>query len=259
MSRNIGILNYKGGTGKTTTAINLAAGLARRGEQVLCIDLDPQGSLATQLGVKVSKTLAELFENEASVPECVYPARDYLDVLPGSRKLLSVDGSLWKMESASKARRVLAEKLHDVRGLYDFIIIDFPPSANKVSENGLMVVNELLIPMPMSHLALVGTYQVIGTLKAISKIPNHQVRLSWILPTLFNGQLRKDRSILASMKRQFPKEITPPIRNNVRLAEAPAHQKTIFEYAARSKGAQDYAQLVELVMTQNTKESKLCI
>ena len=233
MSRNIGILNYKGGTGKTTTAINLAAGLARLGHQVLCIDLDPHGSLATQFGVKFSKTLAELFEGKASIPECIYPARDYLDVLPGSPKLLSVDGSLWKLESAGKARRVLSEKLNGVRGLYDFIIIDFPPSANKVSENGSMVVNELIIPMPMSHLALVGTYQVIGTLKAISKIPNHQVRLSWILPTLYNGRLRKDRSILASMERQFPGEVAKPIRNNVRLAEAPAHQKSIYEYGCK--------------------------
>ena len=109
MSRNIGILNYKGGTGKTTTAINLAAGLARRGNRVFCIDLDPQGSLASQLGINSTKTLAELFVNEAAVQECIYPARDNLDVLPGSRKLLSVDGILWKMESASKARRILAE------------------------------------------------------------------------------------------------------------------------------------------------------
>ncbi len=247
MSRNIGILNYKGGTGKTTTTINLAAGLALRGKQVLCIDLDPQGSLAAQFGIKPLMTLAELFEDKAAVPDCIYPARDHLDVLPGSHKLLSIDGALWKMESASAARRILSKKLAAFRDGYDFVIIDFPPSANKVSENGLMIVNELIIPMPMSHLALVGTYQVIGTLKAISKIPDHQVRLSWILPTLYNGRLRKDRSILASMERQYPGEIAQPIRNNVRLAEAPAYQKTIYEYAPRSYGAQDYAALVELV------------
>lgn len=253
MSRNIGILNYKGGTGKTTTAISLAAGLARRGKRVMCIDLDPQGSLAVQLGIKPSNTLAELFENKVTLQDCIYPARENLDVLPGSRKLLSVDGSLWRMESPSKARRILSEKLNGVRDEYDFIIVDFPPSANKVSENGLMVVNELIIPMPMSHLALVGTYQVIGTLKAISKIPNHQVRLSWILPTLYNGRLRKDRSILESMSRQFPREVAKPIRSNVRLAEAPAYQKTIYEYAPRSNGAQDYAQLVELVAVPTDK------
>jgi chromosome partitioning protein len=250
MSRNIGVLNYKGGTGKTTTAINLAAGLAMRGNHVLCIDLDPQGSLAAQLGIKPTQNLADLFLDDTDIQACIYPARDQLDVLPGSRKLLNVDGQLWKMENAGEARRILHWKLKEVRKQYDYIIVDFPPSANKVSENGLMVVNELLIPMPMSHLALVGTYQVIGTLKAISKIPNHQVRLAWIVPTLYNGRLRKDRAILASMQRQFPNEVAEPIRSNVRLAEAPAYQKTIYEYAPRSYGAQDYAALVELVANQ---------
>jgi chromosome partitioning protein len=255
MSRNIGILNYKGGTGKTTTAINLAAGLALRGNRVLCIDLDPQGSLAAQLGIKPGPTLADLFSDQATLPACIYDARDNLDLIPGSRKLLSIDGSLWKMVSAHAARRVLANRLDGIQGEYDFVIVDFPPSANKVSENGLMVVNELLIPMPMSHLALVGTYQVIGTLKAISRIPNHQVQLGWILPTLYNSRLRKDRAILASMKRQFPDQVAKPIRSNVRLAEAPAYQKTIFEYAPRSHGAQDYAALVETVADQNTEEN----
>lgn len=254
MSRNIGILNYKGGTGKTTTAISLAAGLARRGPRVLCIDLDSQGSLAAQLGLKPRLTLADLFRGQAHIRDCILPARDHLDVLPGSRKLLNADGALWKMGDARAARRVLAGKLADVQDEYDFMIIDFPPSANKVSENGLMIAEELIIPMPMSHLALVGTYQVIGTLKAISKIPHHTVRLGWILPTLYNGRLRKDRTILESMKRQFPGQIAKPIRANVRLAEAPAHQKTIYEYAPRSHGAKDYAALVELVTGQTGEE-----
>ena len=105
----------------------------------------------------------------------------------------------------------------------------------------------------MSHLALVGTYQVIGTLKAISKIPDHQVRLGWIIPTLYNSRLRKDRAILASLDRQFPDQVARPIRSNVRLAEAPAHQKTIYEYAPRSYGAQDYAALVETIIDQKAK------
>lgn len=255
MSRKIGILNFKGGTGKTTTAINLSAGLALRGNRVLCIDLDPQGSLAAQLGQKPFQTLAELFQGEATLDECIYSARDNLDILPGSRKLLTVDGWLWQMESINTARQVLSNRLaDDVLEKYDFVVVDFPPSANRVSENGLMIINELLIPMSMNHLALVGTYQVIGTLKAISQIPEHQIHLSWIVPTSFDERLRKDRSILASLERQFPNQVSVPIRKNVRLAEAPAYQKTIFEYAPKSYGSQDYAKLVELVIDQTTEE-----
>jgi chromosome partitioning protein len=248
MSRNIGILNYKGGTGKTTTAINLSHGLALTGNRVLCIDLDPQGSLITQLGVKPGPTLSDLFTDLAAVHECIYQGRQNLDVLPGSRRLLNVDGWLWKMESSATARQILVSKLQELKSEYDFMVVDFPPAANKISENGLMVVNEIIVPMPMSHLALVGTYQVVGTLKAISRIPNHHVQLGWILPTLFNGRLRKDRSILESMKRQFPGQVARPIRNNVRLAEAPAYKKTIYEYAPRSNGAKDYDALTELVI-----------
>jgi chromosome partitioning protein len=255
MSRNIGILNYKGGTGKTTTAINLSAGLALRGSRVLCIDLDPQGTLAAQLGIKPSFTLADLFKDNATAQRCIYSARDNLDVISGSRKLLAVVGELWQMESASRARKVLGSKLDGVFDKYDFVIVDFPPSANKVSENGLMIIHELLIPMPMNHLALVGTYQVVGTLKAISKISDHQVRLTWIVPTMFNERLRKDRAILASMEQQFPGQVAPPIRGNVRLAEAPASQETIYEYAPRSHGAHDYAQLVELIV-QSAEEDE---
>jgi chromosome partitioning protein len=171
---------------------------------------------------------------------------------------LVVDGLLWRKESASAARFVLFDKLDGIQENYDFIIVDFPPSANKVGENGLMIINELVIPMPMSHLALVGAYQVVATLKAISRIPDHQVRLTWIVPTLFDGRLRKDRSILTSMKRQFPNQVAQPIRSNVRLAEAPAYQKTIFEYAPRSNGAQDYAKLVELVIDQTAEELNRC-
>jgi chromosome partitioning protein len=256
MSRNLGILNYKGGTGKTTTVINLSAGLALRGSRVLCIDLDPQGTLAAQLGVKHNLTLADLFLGEATTQNCIYPARNNLDVLPSSRKLQAVDGALWKMDSATSARKVLAGKLDGIFGNYDFVILDFPPSANKVSENGLMIINEVLIPMPMSHLALVGTYQVTGTIKAINKIPDVQVRLTWIIPTRFDERLRKDRSVLASIEKQFPNQVAPPIRNNVRLAECPTYQETIYEFAPRSNGAHDYAQLVELIVNPPEDEAR---
>ena len=107
----------------------------------------------------------------------------------------------------------------------------------------------------MSHLALVGAYQVVGTLKAVSKIPNHEIRLTWIVPTMYDERLRKDRAILASLERQFPGQVANPIRSNVRLAEAPAQQKTIFEYAPDSHGAQDYTELIERILDQTPKEN----
>jgi chromosome partitioning protein len=178
-------------------------------------------------------------------------------VLPASRKLLNIEGELWKSGDRATARRKLSERLGNITANYDFVILDFPPAASLISENGLLLINELIIPIPMNHLALVGAFQVIGTLKAISQIPDHNVRLTWILPTLFDERQRKDREILMALKRQFPNQVANPIRRNVRVAEAPAQQKTIFEYDPRCYGAADYAQLVERVADETPKKKNI--
>lgn len=247
-NRIIGVLNYKGGTGKTTTAINLGAGLALRGERVLCIDLDPQGDLAAHLGVKYTETLSNLLLGISVPSACIYQARENLDVLPSTRKLLNAERELWKLGSLNTARRVLADKLRLADDAYSYILVDFPPASTLISENGLLYINELLIPMVMSHLSLMGTRQVIGTLKAVSRIPDHSVTLLGILPVQYAKHLRKDRDILEIVERKFKNQVLRPIRNNVRLAEAPAEGKTIYEYASRSYGAADYANLVEQVV-----------
>ncbi len=254
INRVIGVLNYKGGTAKTTTVVNLAAGLAMRGARVLCVDLDPQGSLAAHLGVKYSASLTDLLLGEAEPTSCIYPARRNLDVLPSDRRMLKAEKELWGIGNSSMriARRVLADKLRNVDDDYSFVIVDFPPSVTLLSENGLLYINELIVPMTMSHLSVVGTRQVIGTLKAIGRIPDHNVQLLCIVPTLFTGRLRKDRDILQKMEAMFGDKIADPIRNNVKLAEAPARQQTIFEYAPKSNGAQDYIKLMRYVIRTNS-------
>jgi chromosome partitioning protein len=251
INRVIGVLNYKGGTGKTTTVVNLAAGLAARGARVLCVDLDPQGSLAAHLGVKYSNSLTDLFLGVAEPSACIYSARENMDILPSDRTVLKAEKELWGINKLHTARRVLADKLRNVDDSYGFVIVDFPPSVTLLSQNGLLYISELIIPMMMSHLSVLGTQQVAGTLKAISRIPDHQVRLLCILPTLYNGRLRKDRSILKTMQRRFGNKVVEPIRNNVRLAEAPAYQKTIFEYDPRSNGAEDYTKFIRYVIRAN--------
>jgi chromosome partitioning protein len=251
MERVIGVLNYKGGTGKTTTAINLAAGLALRGARTLLVDLDPQGSIASLLGVKFKHTLTDLITGQALPSSCIYPSRDNLDVLPSNQRLLAAEGELWDIGNRAVARRVLGDKLRNADDNYEYIVVDFPPSATLLTESGLLYINDLIIPMTMSHMSILGTRQVIATLRAISRIPNHTVRLLYIVPTLFQSRLRKDRSILETMEKKFVNQVSDPIRSNVSLAEAPAEQKTIFEYAPRSNGAADYAKLVERVATSS--------
>jgi chromosome partitioning protein len=251
MNRIIGVLNYKGGTGKTTTVVSLGAGLALQGKKVLCVDLDAQGNLATYLGVKYQATLAELLLGDAEPSMCIQKVRDNLDMIPSDRKLLKVEGELWRMGKRRHARQVFPDQMRNLDDDYDFIIVDFSPSVNLLNESGLLYVEEIIVPVRMNHLSLLGTRQVISTLKAISQVPNHKVRLSTILPTQYVGHYRKDRTIYENLKTRFPKEMGDPIRSNVKLAEAPAHQKTIFEYAPRSNGSIDYARLVERIAASN--------
>jgi chromosome partitioning protein len=248
MSRIIGVLNYKGGTGKTTTVVNLAVGLALRGARVLCMDLDAQGSLATYLGVRYTYCLAHLLLGQAEPQACIVQARDNLDIIPSDASLLQAEGELWRMGDNGVARQVLADKMRGVDG-YDYIILDYSPSVSLLSEGGLLYAREIMVPVAMNYLALIGTRQVLRTLKTIGRIPEHRVRLSLIVPTFYYAWLRKDREVMEILQRHFAGKVAEPIRSNVRLSEAPSHQMSIYEYAPRSLGAADYARLVERVVS----------
>ena len=246
MSRVIGVLNYKGGTGKTTTVVSLAAGLALRGARVLCIDLDAQGGLATYLGVDYTYSLAHMLLGQMSPEACLVRARENLDLIPSDRSLVQVEGELWRMPDTWKARQRLAEKMRWLQS-YDYILLDFSPSVGFISECGLCYATELIVPVATSYLALVGTRQVIETLKTMGHIPGHSVQLSLIVPTFYRANLRKDREIMDILQHHFGGKVAEPIREDVKLFEAPGHGMSIYEYAPQSTGADDYAHLVERI------------
>ena len=248
MCRRIGVLNYKGGTGKTTTVVNLAAGLALHGARVLCIDLDAQGSLATCLGVRYTYSLTHLLLGQAEPPACTVRARDNLDLVASDGSLLQVEGEMWRMNDSRAARQLLAHKMRGLEDDYDYVIADFSPSASILSESGLRYVRELIVPVSMSYMALVVTRQVIETLRTVGRIPGHSVRLYLILPTRYSARLRQDREVLGILQRHFADKVAEPIRANVRITEAPSHSMTIYEYSPYSTGAVDYIRLAERVL-----------
>jgi chromosome partitioning protein len=248
MCRRIGVLNYKGGTAKTTTVVNLGAGLALRGARVLCIDLDPQGSLAMCLGVHHTQSLTHMLLGQAAPESCIVQARERLDVIPSDSSLLQAEGTLWRMNDVQTARRMLASKLYGLDSEYDYVLVDFSPSASIMSEGGLQYVRELIVPVSTSYLSMVGTRQVIETLKSIGRVPGHRVRLYLVLPTLYSPRLRQDREILGILQRHFAGRVADPIRANVKLTEAPSHHKTIYEYSPRSGASAEYKRLVERVL-----------
>lgn len=246
MSRIIGVLNYKGGTAKTTTVVNVAAGLAMRGARVLCIDLDAQGGLALSLGTRYRYTLTDLLLGRVEPEDCVVCARRNLDIIASDRSLLSAEGELWRMGDERAARRRLADGMRDLRG-YDYILLDFSPSVNIVSENGLLFTEEMIVPVATDYMALAGTRQVIDTLKSVYWEMQHYIKLYLVLPSFYYEQRRKDREVIELLQRYFGSRVAEPIRANVRLAEAPGFGQTIYEYDPRCSGAEDYGRLVERI------------
>lgn len=247
MSRIIGVLNHKGGTGKTTTVVNLAAGLARRGSYVLCIDLDPQGNLATHLGVQYIHSLTHLLLGEARPHECIAWARERLHIIPSDASLLQVEGALWKLGADQAAGQEIVDRLQGLEQGYDYVLLDYAPSTTLLSQSALHYTEELIVPVAMNYLSLLGIRQVIQTLQGLGHLPERRVRLYLVVPTFYRARQRKDREIMEALQRYFADKLAEPIRSNTRLAEAPSYQQTIYEYAPRSQGAMDYTRLVERV------------
>jgi len=242
--RTIAIINQKGGTGKTTSALNLAAGLALRGAKVLLVDMDPQGNLGIWFGVSPKKSLYHLLvEEQTSWHECLHQVRNNLDLLPSTKTAAQAEIILTGQPSRE---RVLKRRLSDLRG-YDYVILDCAPSLNLLNQNAMMFADEAFLPVSMDYLALVGVRQILENLKMVREILEHQIEVSLVIPTFFDVRNRKSHEILEGLQKHFADKVTAPIRANVRLAEAASFHKTIFEYAPNSYGAQDYWRLVERV------------
>ena len=248
MSRVIGVLNYKGGTGKTTTVVNLAAGLARRGARVLCIDLDAQGSMATHLGVEYAHSLTHLLLGQVRVQACITQARENLDLIPSDSSLFQAEIKLWRTNDDRMVRRTLLNKMQGVESQYDYVILDFSPSAGLLSDSGLVYAHELIVPASVNYMSLVGLKQVVETLKTYRQAKEGYVQLYLIVPT-FYADRKQDREVLETMRHHFGDRVVDPIRQNVKLAESPSHHMTIYEYSPRSVAAADYTSLVERVIS----------
>ncbi len=245
-ARRVAILNQKGGTGKTTTAVNLAAGAAERGHRVLLIDTDAQGNVGVCLGIAGERSLYHVLVEGVDPTEVSVPVRQGLDCITSNASLAAAE--IWLARQSPETRsRVMTHRLNlmKVSRTYDYIVLDCGPSLNLLNQNALSYADEVVIPVTCDYLALVGVKQVLRTIKDIERHLHHTVRISAVLPTFYDGRTRLAREVLSTLQDYFKTKCLEPIRTNTRLAEAPSYRKTIFEYAPASNGAHDYARVVD--------------
>ena len=239
--RKIALTNAKGGVAKTTSCVNLGAGLALLGYRTLLIDCDTQGQVTKSLGVQAGEGLAELMQGEASLEDVQIEAREDLFVVAGGGKLSGVKRMISQRDMRSEL--VLSEALGGLRG-YDFVLLDTAPSWDVLNVNCLFYVEEILIPVSMEVLALQGIGDLLGRVKEVQRYRDDLI-VRGVIPTFYDGRVKKSAEILEQLERHFPDAVWPIVRYNSKLSEAPGFGQHIFEYAKRSNGAADYARLAE--------------
>lgn len=249
MGRIIAIANQKGGVGKTTTAVNLSAALAEKGEKVLLIDLDPQGNATSGLGVEKGSGYStyDLMVNNIDADRCIhreiYPN---LDLLPSTVDLAGAEIELLDIE---RHEFIMKKKLRAITALYDYILIDCPPSLNLLTVNALTTANSVLVPIQCEFYAMEGLTQLMMTIRLVQKKLNPSLEMEGVVFTMYDARTNLSMQVVESVKQYLQDKVYDTIiPRNVRLAEAPSHGMSILEYEPKSSGAEAYRRLAEEVI-----------
>lgn len=253
MGKIIAIANQKGGVGKTTTAVNLAAALGQEGKKVLLVDLDPQGNATSGFGVnkrEVEKSSYNLLIGDISAAEAIIktPFKN-VSIIPSNISLAGAEIELVEMENRAMSLRTLLIKERDN---YSYILIDCPPSLGLITVNALSAANTVLIPMQAEYYALEGVSQLMGTIRTVKRMYNPDIELEGVLMTMYDARLNLSSQVVDEVKKYFPGKIfATTITRNVRLSEAPSFGQPVLYYDKASRGTQAYIQLAQEVIKNN--------
>jgi chromosome partitioning protein len=258
MGTLLSVINSKGGVGKTSTAVNLAAALARKDRRVLLCDLDSQGSASFHLGVErkaLSPGMAEVLLDGMTAKTAIRPTGvEGLDLMPGSMRLANVDVAL--ADQRGREKRLL-DVLAPVRTEYEYVVLDCPPSLSLLPVNALLASDGFLVPVIPQYLALEGLVNLLAAVAQMRQAMGVTAHMLGLVPTIVDRRMKVSQEIISMLRAHYTSQVfKTEIPGNVRMAEAPSHGKTIFQYAPTSPGAEAYRQLATEVVQRVRNDVK---
>jgi len=247
MGKVVAIFNQKGGVGKTTTNVNLSACIANKGKKVCVIDIDPQGNTTSGFGVDKNQGKANIYGvlmGDVDIKDTIVKnTYNNIDLIPSSDELAGAEIELVDIDSREK---ILKRAIDSIRGDYEYIFVDCPPSLGLLTINALSAVDSVLIPIQCEYYALEGVSQLIKTLQLVKNSLNPKLEVQGVVLSMFDGRTNLSIQVVEEVKSYFKGKVyTTIIPRNVRLAEAPSHGKPIIYYDNKSKGAEAYIELAE--------------